>query len=500
MTRAALPPTAADSGFRPLLSSAPWLAMALIFAVALMLRYVLSANADIGWLLTAGERVLGGATLYRDVIETNPPMAVLAYIPAIVIARAVHLRPEWVVDGLVFAGAAVALTFAVRILAGSAALGNVRGAPFAILTLAVLIVLPAQQFGQREHIAVIALTPWLALAARRSGGESAELWLVLIAGFGAGIAMMFKPHFAIGIFFAAVALAIMTRSWRALVAPENVVAGLVVVLYAIAVMWFFPAFFSVIGPLLRDVYVPVGLGLGALISKPAVPIWFALTLLTGLAMRRNGAAVAAVVILLAASCGFAVAFVVQGKGWAYHSYPMIALALVALGWVCAVRDMDFLVARVGPALLAPIFAGATLWFNSGFDALPLQERVARFGAHPAILAITAEPAIGHPLVRALDGVWVSRQQGLWVAAYLAHMEKASAPDSSRRAALDAYAARERAWLIADIRRTPPDIVLVDNLTDRWSDWLAAHPDLAALLKNYRRVETVNGIDILRRAG
>jgi hypothetical protein len=481
------------------LSAAPWLAIILVFVVALVLRYVLSANADIGWLLTAGERVLGGATLYRDVIETNPPIAVLAYIPAIVIARIVHLRPEVVVDGLVFAAAAVAWALAARILAGSAAMRGVRGAPVAILALAVLIVLPARQFGQREHIAVIALLPWLALAARWAGGDGTGLRLVVIAGLGAGIAMMFKPHFAVGIVFAAVALAIVTRSWRAMVAPENVVAGIVVVAYALAVAWLFPAFFSVIGPLVRDVYLPVGLAFSALMAKPAVAIWIALVLLTVLAMRRNGVAVPAVVILLAASCGFAVAFIVQGKGWTYHSYPMIALALVALGWMCAVRDMDFLVARIGPALLGLIFAGATLWFNSGFDALPLQARVARLGAHPAILAITAEPALGHPLVRALDGTWVSRQQGLWVAAYLAHMEKTGTMNPSRRRVLDVYAAQERAWLIADIRRTPPDIVLVDNLTGKWSDWLAAHADVAALLKNYRRLETVNGIDILRRA-
>ena len=53
-------------------------------------------------------------------------------------------------------------------------------------------------------------------------------------------------------------------------------------------------------------------------------------------------------------------------------------------------------------------------------------------------------------------------------------------------------------LIEDIRRTPPTVVLVDDLTGRGSAWLAAHPDVAGLLKDYHLVETVNRVGILTR--
>jgi hypothetical protein len=46
-------------------------------------------------LLTVAERVWDGQRLYVDVIETNPPMAVMVYIPGIAIARAVGLPVEW---------------------------------------------------------------------------------------------------------------------------------------------------------------------------------------------------------------------------------------------------------------------------------------------------------------------------------------------------------------------------------------------------------------------
>ena len=51
-----------------------------------------------------------------------------------------------------------------------------------------------------------------------------------------------------------------------------------------------------------------------------------------------------------ASTGFAVSFYLQRRGWAYHSYPMVAVALLAMGYaltgVAAVRS------RVGEAVSA----------------------------------------------------------------------------------------------------------------------------------------------------
>ena len=84
------------------------------------------------------------------------------------------------------------------------------------------------------------------------------------------------------------------------------------------------------------------------------------------------------------------------------------------------------------------------------------------GRIPNILAITGEPGLGHPMVRALGGTWVSRQQGLWVAGYLHVIRQGGALDPQTETVLDRHAARERAMLIEDIDNSPPTVVLVDN--------------------------------------
>ncbi len=479
----------------------PWLSIIILFVAAIVLRHFLAANTDVSWLLTAGERVLDGQRLYIDVVETNPPMAVLAYIPGIAIARALGLPAEVVTDSLMFALIFISLAIVARILRKSSVLDGAQGRLLAPLAFAVLAILPMQAFGQREHIAIVALLPLLAVFVVRMNGQAPPISMALVAGCGAGLALSFKPHFAVGMLCAVGGLAIYSRSWKAAFTPENLTAVAIALLYAAGIVVFFPEFFSIIGPLVRDVYIPVGLSFQALLEKPALPIW-GVAILATIALKRHDKIDAACLLLLTTSLGFAVIFVLQRKGWPYHSYPMIALVILALGHALASNTPRTALDRTwragAIALFAILFARSMLWFDVAFDARPLQAAVARLGPDPRILAITAEPGLGHPLVRALNGTWVSRQQGLWVQAYLEYMRQHDMIGLQANPELDIYAARERAMLIEDINRVRPSVVLVDNLTGDGSAWLQSHPDVSGLLRDYQLVETVNRIDIRSR--
>jgi hypothetical protein len=479
----------------------PWLSIVMLFVAAVVLRHLLAANTDVSWLLTVGERVLDGQRLYIDVVETNPPMAVLIYLPGIAIARMLGVPAEIVTDILMFAAIFLSLALVARILRNSSVLDGAQGRPLASVAFAVLAILPMQAFGQREHIAVIASLPLLAVFVVRMKREALSTSMAVVAGCGAGVALSFKPHFAVGTLCAFGCLAVYSRSWRVAFGPENLTAAALALLYGASIIAFFPEFFTTIGPLVRDVYIPVGLSFQALLEKPALPIW-SVAILATIVLKRHDKIDAACLLLLTTSVGFAAVFVLQRKGWPYHSYPMIALVLLALGHALASNAPRTALDRACRAgaitLFAVLFAQSMLWFDVAFDARPLQAAVARLGPNPSILAITAEPGLGHPLVRALNGTWVSRQQGLWVEAYLAHIRRRGMIEPQANAALDVYAVRERAMLIEDIRRVQPSVILVDNLTGNWGAWLQSHPEVSGLLREYRLAETIDGIDILSR--
>ena len=189
----------------------PWISIVILFAAAVALRHVLAANTDVSWLLTVAERVLDGQRLYVDVVETNPPMAVLVYMPGIVIARALGLPVEIVTDSLMFAAIFVSLAIVARILKHSS-LPGADSWLLAPLAFAAFAILPMQAFGQREHIAVVELLPLLAVFAVRMKEEAPSTWMVVVSGCGAGLAVSFKPQFAVAIVCAVVCLAIYLRS------------------------------------------------------------------------------------------------------------------------------------------------------------------------------------------------------------------------------------------------------------------------------------------------
>src|SRR5258707_5575140 len=471
-----------------------------LFVAAGALRHGVAANTDVSWLLIAGERWLDGPRLYSEILATNPPMAVLVYIPGILIARALGLSVEIVVDGLLFAALAVSVAITARILKNSSALAGDQRWSFAVLAVAVLAILPVQAFGQREHIAVIELMPALAVLALRMKRETPPSWAIAIAGLGLGLALSFKPHFAIPVVCCFGIAALELKSWRIFLVPENFIMAAIIGCYGACVVLLFPEYFTVIAPLLRDVYT-IGVPLGRMLEEPVVPLW-GIALIGALLQKRGMALDSTRLLLIAASLGFALVFFLQRKGWPYHSYPMMVFALLALGWTRSrgdsVTDLDRKWLAGAAGALAALFVLSMIWFNYAVDARPLQAAVARLGPHPTILAISGNAGIAHPLTRAVGGVWASRQQVLLVASYDRYFRETGSPDRETLAMLDGYVARERQWLIEDFRLYRPTIVLVDHFTGDSGSWIRASPELVDLMKGYRLSETAMRVDIYVR--
>ena len=133
------------------------------------------------------------------------------------------------------------------------------------------------------------------------------------------------------------------------------------------------------------------------------------------------------------------------------------------------------------------------------EAIEIEGAVAGLKSNPKILVLSGEAAIGHPLVRTLHGVWVSRQENLWIREFVRLTRENNALDPQTDAKLKGYLALERTWLIEDFKRLPPDILLIDNLRDGWGEWARADSELTELLGPYTLVKSVEGIDVLRRA-
>ena len=483
---------------------ARWLPLLAVFAAAIGLRFVLVANTDVSWLITLSEKVLDGQRLYVDLIEVNPPASVFLYLPLVALARALALRPEVVVDAGIFFAIGVGLGLASHILRKACRLEGIDAMRLAVLAAAMLAILPAQTFGEREHIAMILLLPLLALWASRLAGAEQGILPVLAAGLGAGLALTLKPHFALGLAPAFITLLVYTRSWRLVFALENWIAGAVAAIYGASVVVFYPTFISDITPMVMATYVPVRQSLLVMLVQCPVLLFAAVQLRLAASWRPGLLHLPAIVVLCAAACGFFLVFILQGKGWPYHGYPTFVFVYIILAVALSSRDPPEPRPRTEKAVLAfgmaAVACATFFWLNLANSLTMLNEPIRRLAVNPRLAIISPDISVGHPLVRQVGGTWVNRVGSLWATAGVITRMRKETLDADTAKRLAAYAERERAALVEDIRQNRPDIIVIDRTAFDWEAWARADPALAEQLAAYRTAASPNGHVILHRGG
>jgi hypothetical protein len=469
----------------------------LVLAAAILLRSYVDPNVDVAWCLTVAEKMLEGQRLYVDIIDLNPPL----YLPPVAVARLFGLRPETVTDIFVFAGACASIWFAGRVFDCRRYLG-VDGWHLATVTLAVFTVLPAFTFGNRDPVGMMALLPWLAVCALRAMRRPVALEHALIGGLGAGLAVIIKPHFVLALLLAAVVAAVCAKSWRVLLALENRVAAGLVLAYGVVLATVFPAFLTDMLPMIADVYVARPMPVPNMM--PGLVLWLVMIGMI-LELRRRSTFDPPFCVLVAASCGCVLAFLAQGKGWAYHSVPMLSFALLALviagNWLALPQASAGSGKRGRPfrnVLVGVLVAACFLWNNRAGDVSDVAAKVREVSPHPTMLAITSDISLGHPLVRQVGGVWVGRVCSNWITLGVLLRRRSETLDAATAARLDAYEALDRAWLREDIAKSRPDIILVEKVSFDWEAWARSDPALREQLDAYREVDTMRGIMILQR--
>ncbi|MDJ0448646.1 hypothetical protein [Methylocystis sp. JR02] len=483
--------------------ASPWTTLALVL-IAIGQQIAGHLDCDVSWFITFAERYVDGAVPYVDITDPNPPASFLVLAPAIKLARALGLAAEPVVAGLVFFSAFLSIALSAVILRSGAPRSRKEWGLIANAAVFLLLVAPALAFAEREHLALLALAPLLAtLAASAEGGRVARP-LRILAGLGGGLAVCFKPFFALAIIAPALALAFRERSPRLLLTAEMATAVGVCVAYGVATLVFFPGYAHYALPVIADVYQPSRETTVNLAFRSLAPFNVALLGALFIASAR-GVAPAAVRVCAFASAAFLASFFLQGKGWMNHAYPGVVLALLAWSLFALGDDPRAKAAREGrlfkfvflPLLIAaPFEFGAhMLWVNAeeypGLRAAI--ERVAP--SHPRVIAMARQLDFGHPVTRQLGGVWVGRPNALWVASFAAYLSK-GAVDPERRALLQDYRRRDLAGFAEDVRRGKPDVIIVEDKETR--EWAIKQPECATVLDGYEKTGQSEEIEIWTR--
>ncbi|HVV66214.1 MAG TPA: hypothetical protein VHC42_12155 [Rhizomicrobium sp.] len=496
MSEAATVVTLERTIFDRLLAYAPMLGM---LGLAIALRLIFTLCTDVSWLLTLGEQVLHGRQPYVDFIEVNPPASIYLYLPAIYVARALHVAPELAVVVMVFVLAAVSTASSLWLLRRSNIVPPDEVPLLSALAALVLLVLPLYVFAQREHIALLLLLPMLSVYTTRAHEHEPPPFAAFLAGLAGGMTVVIKPYFAF-----ALALPFLSLLWRnrrnsermlrISIATENLAAVGVAASYLVLVFWKFPAFIHVVLPMLQTVYIPVVRPLWMQLLNPTYR-FYALAAIIAVLLGRRRLREPIYEIPMLASVGFLIAVFLQGKGWPYHGYPAISLLLLVLGTLLVrrVNGSSHLSTIAARTLCGYVLACAAVWFQFNTEQPDVEKAVEAYGfAHPKILTISADISLGHPLTRHVHGSWAGAYCSLWIADNALYLLRHH-PDPSQVGAIRRYAQLSRQVLVHDLRDNKPDVVLIDGRG--WRKWAMSYPAIRTALEEFREDKKVGDVEI-----
>jgi hypothetical protein len=310
---------------------------AVVLFACLFSKYFISriGHDQTSYLLEA-QRVLSGIEAYGPHLsETNPPLIIWFSALPILLARRVPESAVLFFKLLVLAMTFGSVAWCVRLLRRNPALAN--PAAVGLLGCATLLIecsIGPYDFGQREHLLILLLLPYVLAAANRVI-DRLPIAERCALGVAAGIAIWFKPQDVLILIALELFLALRAHTLRRLRAPEFVSLVLTSSVLLLLVRLITPRYFTDIYPLLLDTYWALGtkttiaLALSLSFYTPLVLV----LLLTVFLLRRWLRDPTTSLALLLCSIAGSFAYDVQHTEWKYHRYPHSALLELAIAYL-----------------------------------------------------------------------------------------------------------------------------------------------------------------------
>lgn len=317
-------------------------AMALVWAVVNLLPPI---NFDEALILTISERWLGGERLYVDLIDVNPPLIFILNLVPAAIERITGLSGpiSLVLSVLAYVGVAIWLSLKLLPLVVSPEDSTVKLVLPPLIVVA-LVIFAGDMLGQREHLMLASLTPYMLLAAARVREARMPLARRIGVTIFATIGFALKPHFLI--IPALIELYVLVqRGPKALRDPTPWLMAALIALYPLATWIWLPEYYTQVLPLVMSAYESIGTAdySTILFGNQLAPALIVLIPLGIAAFVGRFSTLIRVVVL--ASIGASISGVAQGKGWPYHLLPAQTLAIMLTALMVAALIDTALAAR-----------------------------------------------------------------------------------------------------------------------------------------------------------
>lgn len=294
--------------------------------ISFVALYFVNINNDVAWHLQVAKSILSGKTLYEDVVEINLPFVYYFRTIAVSIAGAAGIS-AMAASKIVVAGVScLSIVLLSKGLDKNNALHQTLIISFAFIALVLPLGMRINQFGQKEHLFIIAVIPYTIMRLlAREGQASSKIYD--IATIVAAIGFCIKPFYILWL----IALELMklksfySKSYLYVLRRENMILGSVFILYLLFMVLVTPNYFQEVIPLLSRFYyyyrmpADVFLFLKVLshMALYAIPL---VMLFPFVSKPYKGLYWLLLTSIMVAT--------IQLKGWQYHFFPAMSCAIL----------------------------------------------------------------------------------------------------------------------------------------------------------------------------
>lgn len=494
-------------------ASALHLIVLIIALVGLSLQLQAFPNHDVSWILWGTREMLHGAEWGRDIIEPNPPLAWYLAMPSTWIADGLGLSIAAAFLAAVSIAAIISVVSFDAITRRGQARGSWQGYLPGVIAAIFLLILPDRDFGQREHLTLIAVLPYLGLVAARLDGRTVSTWAAFAIGVAAGLGLALKPYFLAVPLFVEIVAMLLLRRWSAPLRAETIGIAVVVLAYGASILLLGQLYLTEVVPLARAIYWSFDVPGIAVLLPIAFPVLVAA--LAGAAAVK--ARLRLPLILATATAGFAMSCILQHKGYSYHVFPVWAGAAVTVAAFLAsstvrVREHICWSALLSILLIQGGVETVRWWHVNGPNgSLAAENRaliaaVDRHAGDGRFLTVAVHPYPAFPTALYVRSDQVSRTNSQWFLPAVVQLR--SAPAGPHSDALQFAERKAREFILRDLGKAP-NVVIIGTNSRRHTTSIADFDFLKFYLEDpsfqvawsaYREIAPVNAFRLFVRKG
>ncbi len=289
-------------------------------------------NSDVSWFMHAADRLLSGGTYAKDYFEVNPPLTIYLSIPPVLLAKSLGLENQLASRIYIFVIGLVSLFVCHRLLGHIVSQTNKTfHAVFLLVLAAIYFMMPLSDLGQREHLLVMLTMPYFLLAASRiEAYQPVTLRLALVTGIMAGIGFAIKPFFYAPFIMVECYLATSRRSRASRMRTETIAVLCVLAAYIAVIGLFHRDYLTDILPFITQYYYQSYSSSLSLLIFNHNTYFIVLAILTSILSLQKSDQQVLLNILMCATIGFFISYLMQRTHWYYHIYPMLALSTLLI--------------------------------------------------------------------------------------------------------------------------------------------------------------------------